>query len=130
MQNKDNDTSGDTKDTALRARQYAMGLSTQFKKGLLSYCTLLACQQSTYTSEIIKKLNLADLDVVEGTIYPLLARLQRDGLLQHTWKESPQGPPRKYYSTTDYGQIVCSELAKTVKVFNQAIKTLERSKHE
>jgi len=133
MQSKDNDLDDiidSSKDVALKARSYATNLATQFKKGLLSYCVLLACEKATYTSEIIKRLNLAELNVVEGTIYPLLARLQRDGLLEHTWCENPQGPPRKYYSITDYGRHVRDALADTVEKFNTAITTLERSKNE
>jgi PadR family transcriptional regulator PadR len=131
MYSKDNDLDGivdSSEGVTLRARQYAASLATQFKKGLLSYCVLLACEEATYTSEIISQLNLAELDVVEGTVYPLLARLQKDRLLEHTWRENPQGPPRKYYSITEYGRVVRDTLAVTVKKFNNAIKTLERSK--
>ena len=59
-----------------------------------------------YTSDIVAALRDAELVVVEGTIYPLLNRLQRDGLLEYEWRESEQGPPRKYYKTTDYGNRV------------------------
>jgi PadR family transcriptional regulator PadR len=115
---------------AERARRYADGLSTQFKKGLLGYCVLWACEEATYTSEVIEQLNLAELDVAEGTIYPLLTRLQRDGLLEYTWQENDQGPPRKYYLVTEYGRAVRAALAGAVKMFNKAIKTLERSGDE
>jgi PadR family transcriptional regulator PadR len=50
---------------------------------------------------------------VEGTIYPLLNRLQKDGLLVHSWKESNQGPPRKYYKVSLSGEQVLDELKKT-----------------
>ena len=128
MQSKTTDQKTSSDNMNLRAQNYAAGLATQFKKGLLSYCVLLACEKKTYTSEIISRMNLAELDVVEGTIYPLLARLQRDGLLEHTWQENKQGPPRKYYLVTEYGRAVRKILTETVKIFNKAIKTLERSK--
>lgn len=111
-----------------RAEFYAGQLTTQLKKGLLSYCVLLACEELTYTSEVINRLNLAELHVAEGTVYPLLARLQKDGLLEHRWRESYQGPPRKYYVVTDYGRAVRKVMAGNVRVLNSAIKTLERSK--
>jgi PadR family transcriptional regulator PadR len=133
MSSKDNDLDGiiDSSQTAaVRARSYAASLATQFKKGLLGYCVLWACEQATYTSEIIEQLNLAELDVAEGTIYPLLTHLQRDGLLEYTWRENDQGPPRKYYSVTEYGRHVRAALAGTVEKFNKAIKTLERSGDE
>ena len=129
MQNKDNNMDNivdSNQKIGLKAEFYAGQLTTQLKKGLLSYCVLLACEELTYTSEVINKLNLAELDVAEGTVYPLLARLQKDGLLEHRWRESYQGPPRKYYMVTNYGRAVRKVMANNVKVLNSAIKTLER----
>lgn len=80
-------------------------LAVQLRKGFLAYCVLKVCShEPVYTSDIIRKLREAELVVVEGTIYPLLSRLQRDGLLRHEWRESEQGPPRKYYAVTDAGR--------------------------
>ncbi|MDR1032882.1 MAG: PadR family transcriptional regulator [Candidatus Nomurabacteria bacterium] len=131
MQNKDNNMDNivdRSEGVYFRAEFYAGQLTTQLKKGLLSYCVLLACEELTYTSEVINRLNLAELHVAEGTVYPLLARLQKDGLLEHRWRESYQGPPRKYYVVTDYGRAVRKVMAGNVRVLNSAIKTLERSK--
>lgn len=131
MQSKDNDVDGiidSSENSALLAGNYAEQLATQLKKGLLSYCVLLAVQNNVYTSEILEKLAAAELQVVEGTIYPLLARLQKDGLLTHIWQESPQGPPRKYYSITLFGQEVQKILGSKVEALNKSIKFLERSK--
>ena len=75
------------------------------------------------TSDIIQRLREAELVVVEGTIYPLLSRLQKDGLLEHEWQESEQGPPRKYYKTTVFGDRVVSQTSKKIEDLN---KTLER----
>jgi len=47
-------------------------------------------------------------------------------LLVHEWKESQQGPPRKYYKITNYGQAVKQELAASIKNLNKVIKQLER----
>lgn len=62
--------------------------------------------------------------VVEGTIYPLLSRLQKDGLLRHEWQESEQGPPRKYYKTTDYGDEVVRHTAGKITELNATLKKL------
>ena len=110
------------------AAAYADHLIVQLKKGLLSYLVILTCSRKIYTSEILKKLRAAGLEVEEGTIYPLLARIQRDGLLTHTWQESSQGPPRKYYKTTPYGREVAEALAKNLEALNKTINVLERSK--
>ena len=104
---------------------YAEQLATQLRKGFLAYCVLKVClHEPKYTSDIIAKLRDAQLVVVEGTIYPLLARLQRDGLLQHEWQESEQGPPRKYYLTTTYGAEVVTHVAKQINELTTTLKKL------
>ncbi len=78
---------------------------------MLEYCILLLLKrQAAYASDIIQQLKEADLLVVEGTLYPLLTRLKKDGLLAYEWQESTQGPPRKYYSLTAEGQAFLKEL--------------------
>lgn len=62
--------------------------------------------------------------VVEGTIYPLLSRLQKDGLLRHEWQESEQGPPRKYYKTTEYGDEVIGRTIEKIAELNTALEKL------
>lgn len=104
---------------------YAEQLATQLRKGFLAYCVLRVCSGvPVYTSDIIGKLRLAELVVVEGTIYPLLSRLQRDGLLTHEWQESEQGPPRKYYRITDYGEQVMLQMTSKIAKLNTTLKKL------
>ena len=77
---------------------------SQMRKGMLDYCVLLLLsRESCYANDIITRLKQAELIVVEGTLYPLLNRLKKDGLLSYEWRESTQGPPRKYYALTDAG---------------------------
>lgn len=107
------------------AESYADALATQLRKGFLAYCVLRACSHGPkYTSDIIGRLRQAELVVVEGTIYPLLSRLQKDGLLEHEWQESEQGPPRKYYQTTPYGLEVATLLAEEIAALAVTIKKL------
>ena len=77
-----------------------------------------------YTSDIIRELREAKMVVVEGTIYPLLSRLQKDGLLSHEWQESEQGPPRKYYSITDFGTKVLANISEEIEKLNKTINEL------
>ena len=77
-----------------------------------------------YTSDIIQDLRVAELVVVEGTIYPLLSRLQKEGLLNHEWQESEQGPPRKYYRITDFGREVMEIVGENIANLNKTIKKL------
>lgn len=86
-------------------------VKSQMRKGMLEYCILLLLhREASYASDIIQNLKEAQLIVVEGTLYPLLTRLKNDGLLSYEWVESTQGPPRKYYSLTQTGEVVLLEL--------------------
>jgi PadR family transcriptional regulator PadR len=83
----------------------------QMRKGILEYCILLLLSRhDAYASEIITELKNAQMIVVEGTLYPLLMRQKNQGLLGYRWEESPQGPPRKYYSLTEKGKALLREL--------------------
>lgn len=84
---------------------------SQMRKGMLEYCIMLLLdQEACYTSDILSKLKEANLLVVEGTLYPLLTRLKKEGLLAYEWVESTQGPPRKYYVLTPEGRKTLAQL--------------------
>lgn len=86
-------------------------VKAQMRKGILEYCILsILSRGDSYAPQIISELKDADMIVVEGTLYPLLARQKNQGLLSYRWEESPQGPPRKYYMITDRGRIALDEL--------------------
>ena len=83
----------------------------QMRKGILEYCILLILSRGdSYAPKIIAELKNARMIVVEGKLYPILTRLTKQGLLSYRWEESPQGPPRKYYSITDKGREALSQL--------------------
>jgi PadR family transcriptional regulator PadR len=77
----------------------------QFRKGLLEFIILLKLQQGTiYGYELAVEIkNLTSIQVAEGTLYPLLNRLKRDGLVTTEWQTAEVGTPRKYYQITDFG---------------------------
>lgn len=80
-------------------------VEAQMRKGTLEFTILLIISQGeVYASDIIRELKSLDLIVVEGTLYPILSRLNRAGLLSHSWVESEAGPPRKYYTLTASGK--------------------------
>ncbi len=100
---------------------------SQMRKGVLEYCILtLASEGEVYASDIIANLKDAKLIVVEGTLYPLLTRLKNAGLLKYEWKESDQGPPRKYYSLTEEGVLFNNQLAETWSELNQSVNRLTK----
>ena len=78
---------------------------TQMRRGVLEYSILLILAAGDeYASSIIQKMKDVNIIVAEGTIYPLLIRLKKLGLLNYRWEESTQGPPRKYYMITEMGK--------------------------
>jgi len=112
-------------DKEINSESYAEQLAVQLRKGFLAFCVLRVCsREPKYTSDIIGQLRTAELVVVEGTIYPLLSRLQKDGLLVHEWQESEQGPPRKYYRTTEYGTEVADLMEKKINALQSTLKKL------
>ena len=78
-------------------------IQIQLKKGALELCVLaLLARRESYAYEIASTLAAA-VDMGEGTIYPLMRRMQADGLVKTYLAESSSGPPRKYYQLTRAG---------------------------
>lgn len=79
---------------------------SQLRRGALEYCVLaLLVRQEYYGFDLVRRLGALDGMVTgEGTLYPLLSRLQKDGRVSSSWQESDSGgPPRKYYAITTKG---------------------------
>lgn len=77
----------------------------QLRRGTLELAVLLAIAPAPrYGLEILRQLEFADLVLAEGTIYPLLARLEREDLLHAHWVEGEGPRPRKYYQLTPAGR--------------------------
>lgn len=97
----------------------------QMRKGILEYCILsILSHGEAYPSEVLARLEQAQLKVVEGTLYPLLTRLKNMQLLAYRWEESTAGPPRKYYILTEQGKIFLSELDRTWAELQEAVNAL------
>ena len=84
-------------------------LQVQLRKGVLDLCVLAMLARSDgYAYDIASR--LADLiGMGEGTIYPLMRRMQADGLVKTYLEESSSGPPRKYYQLTKAGHAALAE---------------------
>ncbi len=79
-------------------------IEIQLKKGVLGLCVLaLLARADSYAYEIASRLT-RDIDMGEGTIYPLMRRMQSEGLVETYMVESPSGPSRKYYRLTEAGR--------------------------
>lgn len=86
----------------------------QMRKGILEFCILhIISRGEVYASDMLQELTSAKIMVVEGTLYPLLTRLRKAGLVDYKWVESNSGPPRKYYTLTASGNDFLGELQGT-----------------
>ncbi len=93
----------------------------QMRKGILEFCILhIISRGEVYASDMLEELTSVKIMVVEGTLYPLLTRLRKAGLLEYKWVESNSGPPRKYYTLTDEGRDFLSKLNATWKELLQS----------
>jgi PadR family transcriptional regulator PadR len=106
--------------------------STQLRKGMLELCILNAIRgTSLYGYDIVRKLrNIKGLVISEGTIYPILSRLKREGFVQTTITESTERPPRKYYELTAKGEKILSDMNgywQDIKTGTDALKREEKS---
>ena len=86
----------------------------QMRKGILEFCILhIISRGEVYASDMLEELTSAKIIVVEGTIYPLLTRLRKAGLVDYKWVESTSGPPRKYFRLTEDGRLFLEQLDHT-----------------
>jgi PadR family transcriptional regulator, regulatory protein PadR len=104
----------------------ASKLMSQMRRGAIEYCVLALLRgREWYGFELAQALAEADgLVTSGGTIYPLLSRLRRDGLVNSAWRESSQGPPRRYYSLTSEGLAALGAFAEQWATFRDAVDRL------
>lgn len=103
---------------------------SQMRKGVLEFCILSIIRQGeVYPSDIIEKMKEAKLDILEGTLYPLLTRLKNANLLSYRWVESNSGPPRKYFSMTETGELFYRQLQETWNELADAVNQLTQTIH-
>ena len=96
-------------------------LLVQLRKGVLDLCVLaLLERQDGYAYDIASRLAEA-IGMGEGTIYPLMRRMQTDGLVKTYLEESSSGPPRKYYQLTKAGHAALAAQKAEWNVFNASV---------
>jgi len=99
-------------------------LNVQFKKGVLNLCVLaLLERQDMYGYELVQAIS-NQIEISEGSVYPLLRRLTNEGYFTTYLKESNEGPPRKYYQITDLGRKHSEELRQDWKNFIKGVNEL------
>jgi len=95
------------------------------KKGILEFCILSIIRRGeVYPSDIVEEMRAANLQILEGTLYPLLTRLKNAEMLTYRWVESSSGPPRKYFSLTPKGEAFYKELEDTWQELANGVNAL------
>lgn len=97
------------------------------RRGLLEPLVLASLEgRQRYPAEILSALRAADFPVQEGSLYPLLTRLGKEGAVAHEWRESASGPPRKYLSLTPTGERQLAEFKAYWRSLTQTIEQIGR----
>lgn len=92
------------------------------RKGLLELAVLKVISgRAVYAADILERVSDTPFKTQEGTLYPLLSKLRREGAVSYEWVESPGGPPRKYYSLTKGGEGTLKELSDYFKTLQASI---------
>ncbi len=104
----------------------AQNLVAQMRRGVLPYCVLaMLADRERYGFELVHSLGTVyGLVASEGTIYPLLARLRRQGLVETSWRESESGPPRRYYRLSPEGKDALSQFAGAWRELRNSVDVL------
>ena len=99
---------------------------SQMRRGILEFCILSVIRRGeAYPSDIVEEMKESKLQVLEGTLYPLLTRLKNAGMLTYRWVESSSGPPRKYFSLTDQGIVFYRQLEETWNELAHAVNAMK-----
>lgn len=99
-------------------------MNTQLKKGILELCVLAVLdKKDCYGYELVNEIS-KNIEISDGTIYPLLRRLNQEGYFTTYLQESKEGPPRKYYRLTELGKDTKEELLKEWLDFVKGVNSI------
>jgi PadR family transcriptional regulator PadR len=98
----------------------------RLRRGALESCVLTILSAGpAYSHDIVRTLgDIPGLVTSEGTVYPMLSRMRRAGLVQTHWQESPSGPPRRYYLLTEEGARAVGAFGLAWQTFRHAVDTI------
>ncbi|MGD0273556.1 MAG: PadR family transcriptional regulator [Gaiellaceae bacterium] len=99
------------------------GTLSQLRRGVIEYCVLALLRDGErYGFDLVRTLSeVPGMVTSEGTLYPLLSRLRRAGVVETSWRESPSGPPRRYYRLTASGRAVLEAFTGEWASFRDAV---------
>jgi PadR family transcriptional regulator PadR len=109
--------------------EFVQNWFSQVKKGTLSYIILnILHNKEYYGYELTQEIkHYTDLEVAEGTLYPLLNRIKAEGLVESKWVEQESGIPRKYYTLSADGKATLYEMR---KIWNELETSINKIQHE
>ncbi len=97
---------------------------TEVRRGLMQVTIMCLLEQEAYGYDIIRNLGDVGIAIDDGTLYPILRRLEDDRLLVSRWETT--GPrPRKYYVITDYGKEIREQMLTSLATMNAAVETMK-----
>src|SRR5690242_18222215 len=100
---------------------------TAIRKGLLEFLILkIVSTDKVYVADMLERLSDTEFATQEGTLYPLLSKMRREGLVDYEWQESDAAPPRKYYELTAKGRAQLVEPNDYWKQINATANQLGR----
>ena len=100
-----------------------LGLQQEFRRGTLILLVLSQLRQPSYGYSLVKKLNDHQIPMDANTLYPLMRRLEGQGLLKSQW-DTGESKPRKYYVITEDGLAVLEKTREYYKNFSENLNTL------
>lgn len=103
--------------------EIAAKLEQELRRGVLMLAVLSQLRRPQYGYSLRQLLGQKDMPIEEGTLYPLLRRMEEQGLLQSEWKIE-DGPPRRYYKRSALGERVYGDLGASWLGLVETIKTL------
>jgi PadR family transcriptional regulator PadR len=99
-------------------------VNSQFKKGGVEMCVLsMVSEKDCYGYELIEAIS-KEIEISEGTVYPILRRLTKEGYFKTYLEESTGGPPRKYYTITKAGTKASASMKSDWTQFSEKVRRL------
>lgn len=98
-------------------------LRMELRRGSLTLAVLAALRREEYAYSLRKKLQAVGVDIEEGTLYPLVRRLEGQGLLHSQWREG-EGRERRYYRISKLGEVVLQALVGEWQTITESLKHL------
>ena len=100
-------------------------VKAQMRKGILEYCILaILSRGDSYAPRIIAELKAAEMIVVEGTLYPILHALEKEGRVKSFRREAENGRERKYYRITPTGLALLQDKAEEWRLFSEKVNAV------